>query len=250
MKKLLLFFIVLTGVLFTITIPKTYAYLSDTEESVAFIVDVIFDGDETYKAYILFPEEIETNIIEYTYMVGQWDTYFNFMPTETHIGSLINLYGDIFYLDSRSYILSYNEYQQIINYWTNKVSTTLYQQGFTAGKAIGYNQGYAVGYDIGYQAGYLYAVAEIDDLLLAEGLEQYNLGLAQGYLNGYDAGILDGLSTTDLQEAYNSGYNKGFSDGNTSRFYDGLEKWLVPAIIVVIFMGGFVTIVAKKRESE
>lgn len=56
---------------------------------------------------------------------------------------------------------------------------------------------------------------------------------------------------------YDEAYRKGFIDGQKSvqdayneRFYFGMDKWLVPAIITVIVLGGIVTIAARKRREE
>jgi len=61
----------------------------------------------------------------------------------------------------------------------------------------------------------------------------------------------------DFEDALDDEYNRGFEAGkasiiekNNEAFYQGLEKWLVPAIITVIALGGFLTIAARKRREE
>ena len=68
----------------------------------------------------------------------------------------------------------------------------------------------------------------------------------------YDRGYTDGVLATESEA-----YEQGFKDGqksklaeNNEKFYNGIEKWLVPAIITVIALGGFVTIAARKRRDE
>ena len=53
------------------------------------------------------------------------------------------------------------------------------------------------------------------------------------------------------------GYNDGFRAGEKSKiaqnneaFYKSIEKWLVPAIITVIILGGIVSIIAIKRREQ
>jgi len=60
-----------------------------------------------------------------------------------------------------------------------------------------------------------------------------------------------------FEDALNEEYSRGFEAGkqsiidkNNEAFYNGLEKWLVPAIITVIALGGFLTIAARKRREE
>ena len=68
----------------------------------------------------------------------------------------------------------------------------------------------------------------------------------------YDRGYTDGVLATESEA-----YEQGFRDGQKSKlaenneaFYNGIEKWLVPAIITVIALGGFVSIAARKRREE
>ena len=68
----------------------------------------------------------------------------------------------------------------------------------------------------------------------------------------YDRGYTDGVMATESEA-----YERGFKDGekskiaeNNEKFYNGIEKWLVPAIITVIALGGFVTIASIKRREQ
>jgi len=68
----------------------------------------------------------------------------------------------------------------------------------------------------------------------------------------YDRGYSDGVLATESEA-----YEQGFIDGqksklaeNNEKFYNGIEKWLVPAIITVIALGGFVTIASIKRREQ
>ena len=68
----------------------------------------------------------------------------------------------------------------------------------------------------------------------------------------FDRGYTEGVLATE-----DEAYEQGFKDGQESRlaennaaFYQGIEKWLVPAIITVIALGGFVTIAVRKRRDE
>ncbi len=80
-----------------------------------------------------------------------------------------------------------------------------------------YDLGYDEGRDVGYGRGY-------DD------------GLDDGYDDGYRVG-LETTSEVMYDEIYNKGYKDGQKTGMNNKFYTGLEKWIVPAIIVVLFFG-------------
>ena len=104
-----------------------------------------------------------------------------------------------------------------------------------------YNRGYQVGYNKGHLNGW------------GDGwLTGYVDGRTEGYLEGYEDGYDEGIK---LKDDYMKGYNDGFKDGEKSKiaqnnetFYKSIEKWLVPAIITVIILGGIVSIIAIKRK--
>lgn len=124
-----------------------------------------------------------------------------------------------------------------------------YQRGLIEGGSTAYNA-----YRDGYEAG----------SKLAEGLleSEYQRGLQNGYASGYDGGYNQGYQN-GFDDAYDEiissdeytlGYENGFKDGEKSRiaqnnqsFYSSIEKWLVPAIIVIIVLGGIMSISALKR---
>lgn len=107
----------------------------------------------------------------------------------------------------------------------------------------GYNEGYNDGYLNGIEAGY------------RDGEEGgYNIGFDEGYNQGYTDGYDKAYEEIITNDDYTLGYNDGFKAGEKSKiaqnneaFYKSIEKWLVPAIITVIIVGGIVSIIAIKR---
>jgi hypothetical protein len=128
-----------------------------------------------------------------------------------------------------------------------------YAKGFEDGQALEGEQA-SNAYRDGYEAG----------SKVAEGLleSEYQRGVQNGYANGYDGGYNQGYQNgfddaydeIITSDEYTLGYNNGFKDGEKSRiaqnnqsFYASIEKWLVPAIIVVLVVGGIISISALKR---
>lgn len=112
------------------------------------------------------------------------------------------------------------------------------EQSYWEGHQDGYEQGYLVGYDDGENAGYV-------------------IGKNEGYEYGYNVGYNDAYEEINPNEKYTQGYNDGFKAGEKSKiaqnneaFYKSIEKWLVPAIITVIIVGGIVSIIAIKRREQ
>ena len=102
---------------------------------------------------------------------------------------------------------------------------------------------------------YLGEITEED--LLIEYNKGYNDGKEDGYADGYDDGYNKAYEEIDTNEEYMLGYRDGFKDGEKSKiaqnneaFYKSIEKWLVPAIITVIIVGGIVSIIAIKRREQ
>ena len=131
-----------------------------------------------------------------------------------------------------------------------------YYKGYRDAQAVGEEERYN-----SYRRGYE------DGMRLAEGLleSEYQRGLQNGYASGKDDGLNEGYQK-GFDDAYNEiisddeytlGYNNGFKDGEKSKivknneaFYSGIQKWLVPAIIVVLVVGGIMSISALKRREQ
>ena len=141
-------------------------------------------------------------------------------------------------------------------YLDGKTPDYIYQLGYITGQDESSNNA-SKAYQDGYEAG----------IRTAEGLleSEYQRGLQNGFADGYDVGLNKGYQN-GFDDAYNEiissdeytlGYDNGFKDGEKSRivqnnqsFYSGIEKWLVPAIIVVLVVGGIMSISALKRREQ
>ena len=100
-----------------------------------------------------------------------------------------------------------------------------YDDGFDDGDSNGYNRGYDWGYDDGLDDG------------KDEGYDDgYDIGYEEGYYKGYQVAT-DNTYEAIYDDVYNKGYKDGQKTGMNNKFYSGLEKWIVPAIIVVLFFG-------------
>lgn len=109
--------------------------------------------------------------------------------------------------------------------------TNAYYQG----KDVGYNEGLIDGYENGKSEG-------LDD------------GYSNGYGEGYDDGFNQAINELADSSQYEVGYKKGYDDGvhdevskNSKNFYDGIAKWLVPSIIVILVFSVIITF--KKRDN-
>lgn len=130
--------------------------------------------------------------------------------------------------------------------------------------SIGYQRGREIGdetadraFSEGYEAGIKYA----EGLLESEYQRGFSDGNDEGFTDGFNQGFLEGFNEaySEIVESteYELGYNNGFKDGEKSKliknneaFYNGIEKWLVPAIITVIILGGIMSIAAFKRREQ
>ena len=141
-------------------------------------------------------------------------------------------------------------------YLSVKTPDYIYQLGYITGQDESSNNA-SRAYQDGYEAG----------IKTAEGLleSEYQRGLQNGFADGYDVGLNKGYQN-GFDDAYNEiisddeytlGYNNGFKDGEKSKiaknneaFYGSIQKWLVPAIIVVIVLGGIMSISALKSREQ
>ena len=157
-------------------------------------------------------------------------------PFPKNIVTSISIYGNFPFDDyPAGAIKGTQPFDSILEYyfWDYNMHINLYQDLYYKGYTDGHDSGYTSGYTVGYNKG-----------LLA--------GETAGYTNGYNVGYTDGVMATESEA-----YEQGFIDGqksklaeNNEKFYNGIEKWLVPAIITVIALGGFVTIASIKRREQ
>jgi len=115
-------------------------------------------------------------------------------------------------------------------------------------------EGDGTGYTEGYEAG----IRAAEGLLAGEYQRGLQNGYASGFQDGLNKGYRDGFDDAYdeiiTSDEYTLAYENGFKDGEKSKivknneaFYSGIEKWLVPAIIVVLVVGGIMSISALKR---
>lgn len=95
-----------------------------------------------------------------------------------------------------------------------------------------YDKGYSDGYDYGFDGGTDY------------GLE---IGREEGYDYGYDYGFDEGYEK-GISES--EGYDKGYQDGSTDSFLAKFDKWIVPAIISILFVSGFFAFRGLRKRHE
>ena len=97
--------------------------------------------------------------------------------------------------------------------------------------------------DLGYDDGYADGRADYGEYFPAGSPDGFYgwYGFQDGYDYGLDVGYTNGVKVNN-QEAYDKGYDDGLHDN----FIDGLDKWIVPAIILVLIGGGFISF-AKYR---
>ena len=120
-----------------------------------------------------------------------------------------------------------------VNSWVITESTPDYQLGYNTG----YNNGYSKGREAGFSNGWHAKEEQVNlelPILLAD---EYQRGLS----DGYDEGVL-----VSQGEAYELGYKAGANES----FIGTMDKWLVPAIIIVMLLGGYFAIARKKRDGD
>lgn len=96
-------------------------------------------------------------------------------------------------------------------------------------------------YDIGFYDGYI----DGED-------DGYDIGHSEGLLSGYDSGYAIGYANgaaASTNEAYSAGFTAGINQ-EANHFYDDIGKWLVPALIVVLFGSAVITFINIKRRNE
>lgn len=222
---------------YDITLNDFTAYLGDSVPN--FMVLWNINNGYNYK-YINNPNDIPTDniawsiddgvlciIVKQSYIIGEPDLMIEYIVNN------INIQTWIIYNPNQDYVRGYNDGYE-----------NGYNEGYEEGESAGFNDGWDEGYyngsiegfELGEQAGYLdgYDVGHEDG---------YIYGYNYGYNQGHDVGYSSGLQASQ-SEAYQDGYLKGAEESFISNF----DKWIVPAIIIIMIVGGFFAVVRRKRE--
>jgi len=101
-------------------------------------------------------------------------------------------------------------------------------------------------------------VAELPTLAFLYQLESsYNQAYDTGYIEGQDDMFNNGSTDNGYNVSDSFDFDIGVAVGTAQNVQAGLttfstnfDKWIVPAIIIVILLGGFITIYAKKNRGD
>lgn len=104
-----------------------------------------------------------------------------------------------------------------------------------------YQRGVRDGYNDGYQKGWLKGVEEEQAVAFQEGWDE---GWGEGWLKGLAA---------DADSAYQQGLKHGYERAEkhySTKFMSGIGNWIVPAILIVVLLGGFIVIRSNRNRGE
>lgn len=187
--------------------------------------------------------------------------WFTFNTTEATSQMILideagNLYGKdmLNVLDETSIFTSYKY---------NDVPATAYNEGYLDGYDEGNTIGYTTGYNEGYQEG-------LDDFYTnGSTYFGYNEGLSADFQNGvldlYNNGVtVQGLSLSGLYDysviyelGDTAGYDRGFTNGTQANldtssivFMNNFNTWIIPAILIVLLLGGAISVRNQKMRGD
>jgi hypothetical protein len=148
--------------------------------------------------------------------------------------------------------------------WWESTDTFIFDNSYDYQYSLGIQRGQEQGentardaYQDGYNAGSKLAEGLLESEYQRGFQNGTNKGLQDGYNQGYQNGFNNAYSEIITTDEYTLGYNNGFKDGEKSKlaknnetFYNGIGKWLVPAVITVIVLGGIFSIASFKRREQ
>lgn len=128
-----------------------------------------------------------------------------------------------------------------------------YYKGYRDAEDVGEGQRYEA-YRRGYEDGIRLAEGQLESEYQRGFQNGMQIGFSNGKNTGYQQGFDDAYNEIISSDEYTLGFDNGFKAGEKSKlaknneaFYGGIEKWLVPAIIAVIVLGGIFSIASIKR---
>lgn len=219
-------------------------YMSSQTPSINIEIDmstgVLYD-DENFNELWVFPDLTISNMDEMDLKIYQtaYGRGYNNGFSEGYAEGLVT--------GSDEYI---NGFHEGLNYsFNNGYNSFIDQYGIPFINSQSYT------YQLGYESG-LDSMRDFGDQKYQEG---YNDGVGQAYENGFGGMTWDGNPIDDknsysyglgINSSQQDAYNKGYLDGGKNSFMGSFDKWIVPAIIIVIVVGGAFSIMAMKRRGD
>ena len=107
-----------------------------------------------------------------------------------------------------------------------------FDENYQDGYSDGYDEGFGKGKDIGYENA-RHEFGRYDNGVWYTSEQWGNIEYNRG-----------------LQASHSEAFDEGYLKGSNESFLANIKNWIVPAIIVVIILGGFVTIIQKRKDGE
>lgn len=194
--------------------------------------------DDTYLYRLFFFDENQNQVA--TVFMPDYEEYiYKFDNENRHVVGMLHFkdaytneyinFDNVKYMQFEYHTEPYPDSSVLINL-TNTIDISIGEFWRTA---EAFNSYYQAGYNEGNMIGF------------AEGQEKIRSEIADMLKDEYDRGYEEGLEAAP-DEAYERGYIKGANES----FIGTMDKWLVPAIIIVMLLGGFFTIARKKQEGD
>lgn len=267
MKKLFIFLVFVSTFLFSLATP-THAFTMETSTRLSTFTDQIMEVTSTteirrlnFKLFDNSETFYEYNIAFVSGLVSYFNVDFIYITSkpiniEVFTGNTPNA---ITYYDVSIIRFTSNQYELYTNTgelrhleeWIDVPANTNFRYTYNlswsaeyqAGYSEGFQNGETSGYDNGFEAG-----------LQESTTEAYNEGLEDGILqgrteivnNGSEVYNYDVTNSYDFNAGLREGRNQNVNAGMTN-FMTDFDKWIVPAILIIILLGGFTTIVIRKR---
>lgn len=267
MKKIFIFLAFVSTMLLTLATP-THAFTMETNTRLSTYTDQILEVSSTtevrrlnFKFYDNSESFYEFNIAYVSGLVSYFNVDFIYITDkpiniELYTGNTPNA---ITYYDVSIIRFTSNQYElytnagvlrsamEYIDVPANTNFRYIYNLSWSAEYQAGYSEGYQAGESAGYDNGFEAGLEEATT-------EAYNEGKADGILQGRTEIITNGSEAYNYDETNSYDFNAGLTAGRQqnvnagmTNFMTDFDKWIVPAILIVLILGGFIAVANRKR---
>jgi hypothetical protein len=129
---------------------------------------------------------------------------------------------------------------------TDDINAQIIQDAIELGREqLWQNGSLYYGYKLGNSEDYVYGLFDAKDEVATD---IYLNGFRDLYRYDGTTSVLDDETSYPYEQGYNAGiivnnqeaYNVGYSDGSNDIFMSNFDKWIVPAILIIMFLGSFI----------
>ena len=183
-----------------------------------------------------------TQTIALTDVAGYNNTFTNFKTSSYFSGIVLQSDTRVRFQFVFDGVAGYTSSETVNTHLENNVNVYLYSvlaPAFATNDSLTYWAGFDNGEDVGYAKGYKVGQDDTAQSIFDNGVSEFD------YIQANSKDYLDGINAGDIVS-----YEKGYIDGGNDSFQANIGDWIVPAIVIVLIVGGIIGMRQMRKRND